>query len=104
MPANEYTCQGLELDLVCVCWGGDLLWDDQLHAWSYARLSGINWQKVRVSSAQRFVENSYRVLLTRAREGLILWIPEGDDSDPTRERMPVKDSSKAAHFFAKTET
>jgi hypothetical protein len=94
VPANEYTCQGLELDLVCVCWGGDFLWNDHLHAWSYARLSGPIWQKVRNSSAQHFIENSYRVLLTRAREGLILWIPEGDDSDPTRERTPLDATAK----------
>jgi hypothetical protein len=89
VPANEYTSQGLELDLVCVCWGGDFLWDDNLRAWSYSRLAGTVWQQVRESTGRRFLENSYRVLLTRAREGLILWIPEGDDSDPTLARLPL---------------
>ena len=84
VPANEYTCQGLELDRVCVCWGGDLLWNDAGGSWSYFRLSGTAWQLVRETSARRFLENSYRVLLTRAREGLILWVPEGENSDPTR--------------------
>jgi hypothetical protein len=89
VPANEYTCQGLELDLVCLCWGGDFLWDEARRAWSDYRLSGTAWQMVREPSARQFVENSYRVLLTRAREGLILWVPEGDDADPTRAPSPL---------------
>jgi hypothetical protein len=89
VPANEYTCQGLELDFVCVCWGGDLLWDSARHAWSYFRLSGTEWQQVRKAITRQFLVNSYRVLLTRAREGMILWVPEGDDSDPTRAREPL---------------
>jgi hypothetical protein len=84
VAANEYTCQGLELDLACVCWGGDLLWNEVARSWAYSRLLGTSWQKVRNRIAQRFLANSYRVLLTRAREGLILWIPSGDESDPTR--------------------
>lgn len=89
VPANEYTCQGLELDFACICWGGDLLWNDHDRAWSYSRLSGTVWQQVRDSSVRRFLENSYRVLLTRAREGLIVWIPEGDDCDLTRKCAPL---------------
>src|SRR4029077_15338739 len=38
VPANEYTCQGLELDFACVCWGGDLLWNDAAHGWVLSRL------------------------------------------------------------------
>ena len=84
VPANEYTCQGLELDFACVCWGGDLLWNEAARNWIYSRLSGSSWQRVRNRISQRFLANSYRVLLTRAREGLILWIPSGDEADPTR--------------------
>lgn len=84
VTANEYTCQGLELDLACVCWGGDLVWNDVARSWIYSRLLGTSWQRVRNRNSQRFLVNSYRVLLTRAREGLILWIPSGDESDPTR--------------------
>jgi hypothetical protein len=89
VPANEYTCQGLELDFACVCWGGDLLWSDVSLAWIFSRLSGTSWQRVKDRGAQRFMENSYRVLLTRAREGSVLWIPLGDDSDPTRAHGPL---------------
>jgi hypothetical protein len=84
VAANEYTCQGLELDFACVCWGGDLLWNEVARSWSYSRLLGTSWQRVRNRNSQRFLANSYRVLLTRAREGLILWVPSGDESDPTR--------------------
>jgi DUF2075 family protein len=85
VPANEYTCQGLELDLACVCWGGDMLWNAATDRWAYWRLSGTDWQQVRAPAAKRFVENSYRVLLTRAREGMALWIPKGDYTDRTRD-------------------
>jgi hypothetical protein len=89
VPANEYTCQGLELDFTCVCWGGDLLWSESMHRWTFSRLSGTSWQHVKGPGAQRFIENSYRVLLTRAREGSILWIPRGDESDTTRAPGPL---------------
>ena len=85
VAANDYTCQGLELDFVGLCWGGDLLWNEATSGWTYRRLSGPAWQKVYVEGTKRFLENSYRVLLTRAREGLVLWVPEGDNSDITRE-------------------
>lgn len=84
VAANEYTCQGLELDFACVCWGGDLLWNEVTRCWTYSRLLGTSWQRVKNQKSRRFLANSYRVLLTRAREGLILWIPTGDDTDPTR--------------------
>ncbi|MHA4868402.1 DUF2075 domain-containing protein [Duganella sp. PWIR1] len=89
VPANEYTCQGLELDFTCLCWGGDLLWDTSQSTWQHSRLSGNAWQKQRTPVAQQFSENSYRVLLTRAREGMILWVPEGDAIDHTRAPGPL---------------
>jgi Uncharacterized conserved protein (DUF2075) len=93
VPANEYTCQGLELDFTCLCWGGDLLWNDQSHLWMLARLSGNEWQRVNKEDARRFLINSYRVLMTRAREGLALWIPEGEASDLTRLPGPLDDTA-----------
>jgi DUF2075 family protein len=85
VTANEYTCQGLELDYVGVCWGGDLLWcDDQLE-WRPRKLNGASWQQVRNADVQRWMLNKYRVLLTRARLGTVIWIPTGDESDSTRD-------------------
>ncbi|MBJ6750999.1 DNA/RNA helicase domain-containing protein [Geomonas anaerohicana] len=94
VPANEYTCQGLELDLACICWGGDMLWDAKIETWRYSRLSGTSWQQVREPKARHFLENSYRVLLTRAREGMILWVPVGDESDSTRPPRGTRRNSR----------
>jgi len=84
VPANEYTCQGLELDFACVCWGGDLLWSKVTNSWASARLSGAKWQTIRAATARQYLANSYRVLLTRAREGMVIWVPLGDINDSTR--------------------
>jgi hypothetical protein len=93
VAANQYTCQGLELDFTCLCWGGDLLWNERSDAWMLAQLSGNLWQQVRKEDARRFLINSYRVLMTRAREGLALWIPEGNAADPTRMPGPLNDTA-----------
>jgi Uncharacterized conserved protein (DUF2075) len=77
VAANEYTCQGLELDYVGVCWDGDLRWDDAATAWKPCRLIGSRWQTVSNADAKRWAINKYRVLLTRARIGSIIWVPEG---------------------------
>jgi len=85
VPANEYTCQGLELDFVTICWGGNFVRDVQRQEWLYRRLNGTHWQVVTEPSRRRFIENGYRVLLTRGREGLMIWVPDGDVKDKTRE-------------------
>jgi hypothetical protein len=94
VPANEYTCQGLEVDFTCLCWGGDLLWDAKLEAWRRCRFGGTEWQNIRSPEAQRFLTNSYRVLLTRAREGMVLWIPTGSDCDRTRKPEPFNETAQ----------
>ncbi len=82
--ANEYTCQGLELDFIGLCWGLDLVWNPEISTWEHFRLSGHRWQSVQQNYLKRFIKNKYRVLLTRAREGLIIFIPAGDEEDLTR--------------------
>lgn len=79
--ANEYTTQGLELDFVGLCWGGDFLIRNG--SWVTRQFRGTKWTAAR-EDRRRFIKNSYRVLLTRAREGLVIWVPEGDAEDPTR--------------------
>lgn len=80
--ASEYKVQGLELDFIGVCWDADLRRgkDD----WQFRSFSGSQWNQVNNISEQNFLLNTYRVLLTRAREGLIVFIPEGDIDDKTR--------------------
>jgi hypothetical protein len=82
VTANEYTTQGLELDFIGLCWGGDLLISGE--QWTTRRFSGTFW-KAANGDRRRFILNSYRVLLTRAREGMVIWVPRGDPSDTTRD-------------------
>lgn len=85
VPANEYTSQGLEIDYVGLCWGGDLIRLKKGDGkWGIRKLGGTRWSTVKVDSGQRFVENSYRVLMTRAREGMVIWVPYGAEDDETR--------------------
>lgn len=79
--ATEYDCQGLELDLVGLAWGGDLLWRDG--AWTPRRFAGRAWQAVRNAEERRHILNTYRVLLTRARYETVIWVPRGSHrADP----------------------
>jgi len=94
VPANEFTSQGLELDFIGVCWGGNLLWNGNGEAWEYRRLSGAKWMQVEDDSRQHFIANAYRVLLTRAREGMILWVPRGDQEDTTRDPARLDDTAR----------
>jgi len=82
MPATEFGIQGLELDWTGVCWDLDLV--PERGGWSVKAFKGTKWQSVRDPIRRRYVLNKYRVLLTRAREGMIIWVPPGDPSDWTR--------------------
>lgn len=81
VPANEYTSQGLELDFACLCWGGDFIYSSE---WRARTLSGNRWSRVKDPTKRSFIVNSYRVLLSRAREGIAIWVPHGDAEDHTR--------------------
>jgi DUF2075 family protein len=81
-PATEFGIQGLELDWTGVCWDIDLV--PERDAWSVRAFKGTKWENVRDRTRRQYVLNKYRVLLTRAREGMIIWVPPGDPSDWTR--------------------
>ncbi|MGY3214088.1 DUF2075 domain-containing protein [Mucilaginibacter sp. HD30] len=81
-PATEFGVQGLELDWTGVCWDADLRRKGK--SWDFNSFSGTRWTKTKASAAQTFTLNKYRVLLTRAREGMIIFVPPGDFEDPTR--------------------
>ena len=83
VPANEYTSQGLEIDFGCLCWGGDMV--IQNGKWSTRRLGGNSWNKISNPKGALYILNSYRVLLSRAREGMIIWVPSGNIDDHTRD-------------------
>lgn len=80
--ATEFQVQGLELDWTCVNWDGDLRFAGA--GWSFHDFRGNRWEYVRNPERQGYLRNAYRVLLTRARQGMVLFIPAGDASDPTR--------------------
>lgn len=80
--ATEFEVQGLELDWTGVAWDLNLMRGPQ--GWIPRRFRGTAWQAVNDEAARRYVVNSYRVLLTRARQGMVIFVPSGDACDPTR--------------------
>jgi hypothetical protein len=84
VAASEFECQGLELDWVGLCWSGDFTFDPVAQKWYMRSFKGNRWSEVSNLTAQRYLVNKYRVLLTRARRGMIIWVPQGDLSDSTR--------------------
>jgi len=82
--ATEFDVQGLEIDWVGVCWDANFRVEDG--KWVTYNFSGSKWQSVHDLEKQKYIANSYRVLLTRGRQGIVIFIPEGDDSDSTRHK------------------
>lgn len=80
--ATQFDIQGLELDYVGVCWDADLRYEDV--GWKMHAFRGSNWQNVSSPERKKYLLNAYRVLLTRARQGMVIFIPEGSENDPTR--------------------
>ena len=80
--ATEFDIQGLELDWVCVSWDGNLCYSPS--GWQYRNFSGTRWQNIKDESRQLYLKNAYRVLLTRARQGLVIFVPNGSTDDHTR--------------------
>lgn len=81
--ATEFDIQGLELDWTCLVWDGDLRYSNG--TWDYFEFNGgTRWNKIKKAERQAYQLNAYRVLLTRARQGMVICVPEGSSSDPTR--------------------
>ena len=83
LVAREYDIQGLELDWTCVAWDADLRWEND--QWKHYRFRGTKWQKIGIEQDKLYLKNAYRVLLTRARQGMIIFLPNGDPQDETRQ-------------------
>lgn len=82
--ATEFDIQGLEIDYCCVAWDINFYY---LNGWNFQNFKGSKWQKIKQDSAKNYLLNSYRVLLTRARQGMIILLPEVDNSDWTRPKQ-----------------
>jgi hypothetical protein len=80
--ATEFQVQGLELDWACVTWDGDLRFTDS--GWSFYDFRGDRWTNIHKIENQNYLRNAYRVLLTRARQGMVVFVPQGEPTDPTR--------------------
>jgi len=81
--ATEFDVQGLELDWACVTWDGDFRYSPQ--GWKCFSFSGSKWKNINKSERQLYLKNAYRVLLTRARQGMVIVVPSGSTDDPTRD-------------------
>lgn len=86
--ASEFKVQGLELDWSIVCWDADLRRCSDGKSWDHYSFRGTKWNKRHKEEQKRYLVNSYRVLLTRARQGMVIFVPEGVDveEDSTRDR------------------
>jgi hypothetical protein len=80
--ATEFDVQGLELDWVCVAWDADFRYGKE--KWGNWSFRGSRWQRINKPERQMYQKNAYRVLLTRARQGMVIFVPEGNDDDHTR--------------------
>jgi len=80
--ATEFQVQGLELDWVCVTWDADFRFNGS--GWDYHDFRGDRWCNISNADNRVYLRNAYRVLLTRARQGMVVFVPPGDASDPTR--------------------
>lgn len=95
IAATEFKCQGLELDWSLMCWSWDMssskgFWIPQTLDASRGR-----WKQIRNESKIRFQFNAYRVLMTRSRKGMVIWVPRGDDSTS----MPSGEMDEVANFL-----
>ena len=80
--ATEFQVQGLELDWTIVTWDADLRWSGV--DWSYHSFRGAQWTDVKKPERKQYLKNAYRVLLTRARQGMVIFVPPGAKRDRTR--------------------
>jgi hypothetical protein len=80
--ASEFDVQGLELDWTGVCWDADLRHDGA--GWQSFKFKGTRWQSVNDRFWRLYLKNAYRVILTRARQGMVIFVPRGDAADQTR--------------------
>lgn len=80
--ATEFQVQGLELDWAGVVWDADFRYSG--NGWDYLSFVGSKWQRVQKAHLQNYLKNAYRVLLTRARQGMVIVVPPGSADDATR--------------------
>jgi DUF2075 family protein len=81
---TEFDIQGLELDWACITWDADFRYTQK--GWEHWSFVGEHWNQIRKPERQIYLKNAYRVLLTRARQGMVIVIPQGSSEDLTRKK------------------
>lgn len=97
--ATEFQVQGLELDWACVTWDADFRYSRR--GWEHWSFCGDGWHHINKEERRNYLKNAYRVLLTRARQGMVIVVPPGDVNDGTRSPGfydPTFDYLKAVGF------
>ena len=89
--ASEFKVQGLEIDWAIVCWDADLRRNKKNEGWEYYSFRGTSWNRRNKEEQKRYLLNSYRVLLTRARQGMVIFVPRGAD--------PEEDSTRNHQYY-----
>ncbi len=89
--ASEFKVQGLEIDWGIVCWDADLRRNHKNGGWDHYTFRGTRWNKRNKPEQKRYLENSYRVLLTRSRQGMIIFVPKGVN--------PEEDATRSASYY-----
>ncbi len=82
LSASQFDIQGLELDWAIVGWDADLRRENG--DWKHYSFSGSNWRNINKEIDQLYLRNAYRVILSRARQGMVIFLPKGDEIDTTR--------------------
>jgi len=80
--ATEFDIQGLEIDWACIAWGANFYMNKT--DWKYQNFKGTKWQNIIKEIDKEYLKNTYRVLLTRARQGMVIFIPISSNIDHTR--------------------
>ena len=94
VAASEFKVQGLEIDYSILAWDADLRRSGK--GFDYFKFRGTRWNHVNNMQHQKYLQNAYRVLMTRARQGMIIFVPSGTDpeDDPTRDSAYYDDIYK----------
>ena len=82
IPCTEFFAQGLEVDWAIFAW--DACFRPNNSDWDYMKFVRKEWRNIEKEVDRKYLKNSFRVLLTRARQGMIIFVPKGDPNDKTR--------------------
>ena len=82
--ATEFQVQGLELDWALVAWDADMRYDTSSSTWKQYSFRGSKWMNINDEKIRKYQINAYRVILTRARRGMVIYVPKGSPDDHTR--------------------